>query len=100
MPRYHTRFQVRLQAQKKQSTLHEEVAHITRMILESEKHRGYISKIGIAAELFEYIVDHPTVMKSEKFRMAMKNKIQEFNSDPTVKACKRLQTVMGVLEKM
>ena len=70
------------------------------LILESEKHRGYISKIGIAAELFEYIVDHPTVLKSDKFRMTMKNKIQEFNSDPTVKACKRLQNVMGVLEKM
>jgi len=104
MPRYHTRFQVRLQAQQsqkaQQSSLQEEVAHITMLILESEKHRGYLSKIGIAAELLEYIVDHPTVMKSEQFRIAMKNKIQEFNSDPNVNACKRLQTVMGVLEKI
>ena len=100
MPRYNTRFQVRLQMQMQQSNFQKEKEHIKMMILESVKHRGYISKVGIAADLFEYIVAHPTVMKSEKFRMSMKNKIQEFNSDPTVKACKRLQTVMGVLEKM
>ena len=104
MPYYYTRFQARLRAEQAQqvkpSVPHDEIAHIAVLIQEAKKHCGYISKIGVMADLFQYIVDHPTIMNVEKFRIATKNNITELNSDPTVKATKRLLLAIDVLEKM
>ena len=75
-------------------------AQMKMTLLELDKHRGRVSKIGIATILFNFVLAHPSILKTKAFDIVVQETITELNNDPTIKACKRLQDAMNVVKNL
>jgi len=129
MPRYNTRFQVnKQQAQQQEKEKEqqaqeqpkpncicvlcsparyekkpipkEEIEYIRSSIHSSTIAESRQSKVLLSAELFEYIVAHPSIMSSPPFYNNTMQKIQEFENDSTVIAYKKLLSAMEKMKKL
>ena len=129
MPRYNTRFQVnKQQAQQQEKEKEqqaqeqpkpncicvlcsparyekkpipkEEIEYIRSSIHSSTIAESRQSKVLLSAELFEYIVAHPSIMSNPKFYNNTMLKILEFENDSTVIAYKKLLSAMEKMKKL
>ena len=104
--RYHTRFQAKKQQAKQQQAKHqakplvpqEELQHIRALIMQGETLSNKKSMILNAAELFEYIAAHPTILSYPRFYETTMQKIREFETDSMVSACRTLLSSMEALK--
>jgi len=105
--RYHTRFQAKKQQAKQQQAKQEqakplvpqeELQHIRALIMQGETLSNKKSMILNAAELFEYIAAHPTILSYPRFYETTMQKIREFETDSMVSACRTLLSSMEALK--
>ena len=107
--RYHTRFQAKKQQAKQQQAQakqeqakplvpQEELQHIRALIMQGETLSNKKSMILNAAELFEYIAAHPTILSYPRFYETTMQKIREFETDSMVSACRTLLSSMEALK--
>jgi len=78
----------------------EEIEYIRSSIHSSTIAESRQSKVLLSAELFEYIVAHPSIMSSPPFYNNTMQKIQEFENDSTVIAYKKLLSAMEKMKKL
>lgn len=85
---------------EKKTIPQEEINYIGAAIRSSENLPDRHSRVLLSAELFEYIVAHPTILSNPNFYQTTMKKIQEFENDTTVNAYAKLLSAMEKLKNM